>query len=252
MVDLLLQRKTCYDPDLASRVNAERIVERVTPVVPASRVTSDDLQWYEGIVVEQMSLLVADGRVPLSFADILRKRLDSLGTAEEKEWWDREIHSGDAAFYHPDGRMVIVYDSEIMRGINLNSRLENGVLVIDEYIFNQLRGVAFTREEFRKYAMSKMLSKDEFLANPFWRILARDDGLLEEYADAALMRVTEYRYGIIRGVYENYGEVPRGRLLGIGNTDSNVSAPDWAIQYLIDANPINHLVGMTLKAHKNT
>ena len=59
---------------------------------------------YKGINREQMPLLRADGRVPLSVAGLMRRRLEVLESKVAPEvccdaWWNNYFDTGDAAAF---------------------------------------------------------------------------------------------------------------------------------------------------------
>ena len=132
---------------------------------------------------EQMPKLIADGRVPMSVAGLMQRRLDVRNSDADVKtsYLDNYFDSGDAVLYHPDGRVKIVLDSQTLRDVTPNSELRNGALVLTEDAYNVLQG-----EEFKKGKLGKVnerLSREQAKAHPVWKILARDQALLNDYVD---------------------------------------------------------------------
>ncbi|MBI2630392.1 hypothetical protein HYW76_04795 [Candidatus Pacearchaeota archaeon] len=159
--------------------------------------TQEAYREFYGRNTEQMPKLIADGRVPMSVAGLMQRRLDvktsdadvktsdadvKTSDADVKtSYIDNYFDSGDAVVYHPDGRVKIVLDSQTLRGITPNSELRNGALVLTEADYNGLQG-----EEFKKGKLGKVnqgLSRADIKAHPVWKVLGRDQALLNDYTD---------------------------------------------------------------------
>ena len=138
---------------------------------------------FYGSNVEQMPNLVADGRVPMNVAQLMQKRLDIRNTdAKVKSaWMDNYFDTGDAVVYHPDGRIKIVLDSQDLRNMNSDTPRNCGALIVIPKAYEALQG-----EEFKKGKLGKVngaMSRAEVKAHPVWKVLARDQGLLNDYTD---------------------------------------------------------------------
>ena len=145
--------------------------------------TREAYKEFYGRNVEQMPKLIADGRVPMSVAGLMQRRLDVRNSDADVKtsYLDNYFGTGDAVVYHPDGRVKIVLDSQTLRGITQNSELINGALVLTEDAYNVLQG-----EEFKKGKLGKVderLSREQAKAHPVWKVLARDQALLNDYVD---------------------------------------------------------------------
>jgi len=132
---------------------------------------------------EQMPKLIADGRVPMNVSQLMQRRLNTQNSDADvkSSYLDNWFDTGDAVVYHSDGRVKIVLDSQNLRDITPDSQLRNGALVLTEDIYNSLQG-----EEFKKGKLGKVnewLSKEAVKSHPVWKVLARDQGLLNDYAD---------------------------------------------------------------------
>lgn len=145
--------------------------------------TREAYREFYGRNTEQMPKLIADGRVPMNVAQLMQRRLDVRNSNSDikssylNNWFD----TGDAVVYHPDGRVKIVLDSEDLRNITPDSKLRSGALILTEDIYNNLQG-----EEFKKGKLGKInewLSREAVKFHPVWKVLARDQGLLNDYAD---------------------------------------------------------------------
>jgi len=100
-----------------------------------SQVITKSLQYqiFEGAPTQQMPLLIEQGLRSASISEIMQGRLE--GKLDLKYGY----HSGDAIAYSPDGNILIIQNSVLLRNINLNSRLENGALLISLRQYENLR-----------------------------------------------------------------------------------------------------------------
>lgn len=171
---------------------------------------------YFGPVVRQMPLLLEDRRTPLSIADILERRLDSI----RQDWKNNHFDSVDAIAYHPSGKYKIVHDAQVWdemapgytflqkilswvnkESLDKNPDIElhnNGFLNISEDFYKRLPGEELKFEQPR-YPCWYELTKDEALAHPVWQELARDTALLKEYADRTFKEMKK-KFGYERGM----------------------------------------------------
>ena len=158
---------------------------------------------FYGRNTEQMPLLIAEGRVPLSVAGLMQARLDIRNSCEEVKaaWMNNYFDTGDAVVYHPDGRLKVVLDSQHLRGLTPKSELRAGALVLANGKYESLQGQEFTREELREH-VGYWLNKKQAKAHPIWGALAGDQGLLDEYVDYIFAEVKERSgYDFAMGVY---------------------------------------------------
>jgi len=151
---------------------------------------------------EQMPKLIADGRIPMNVNILMQRRLDVRNTDQKvkSDWMDNYFDTGDAVVYHPNGRVKIVLDSQHLREINPKSALNNGALVLTEDIYNALQG-----EEFKKDKLGKTgspLSKTDVKAHLVWKVLARDQSLLNDYVDYIFAKGKQrFKYDNAMGIY---------------------------------------------------
>ena len=140
-------------------------------------------QEFYGRNVEQMPRLIADGRVPMNVSQLMQRQLDVRNSEADvkSSYLDNYFDTGDAVFYHPDGRVKIVLDSQTLREITPESPRNSGALVLTEDVYNSLQG-----EEFKSGKLGKTgvpLSRAGVKAHPVWKVLARDQRLLNDSVD---------------------------------------------------------------------
>ena len=138
---------------------------------------------YYGRNIDQMPNLIADGRVPMNVAQLMQRRLE-VGNFDDEvrnSYIDNYFDTGDAVVYHPDGRVKIDLDSQTLRDMTPERPRSNGALVLTSEFYDTLPG-----EEFMKGKLGKIndsLSREDVKAHPVWKVLARDQALLNDYTD---------------------------------------------------------------------
>ncbi|MEM3074627.1 MAG: hypothetical protein QW727_01650 [Candidatus Pacearchaeota archaeon] len=145
--------------------------------------TREPYREFYGKNVWQMPELIADGRVPMSVAGLMQRRLDVRNSDADvkSSYMDNYFDTGDAVLYHPDGRVKIVLDSQTLREMTPDTQRVGGALLLGEDVYDALQG-----EEFKKGKLGKVderLTKEQAKAHPVWKVLARDQALLDDYAD---------------------------------------------------------------------
>jgi len=152
---------------------------------------------------EQMPLLIADGRIPLSLAGLMRRRLEVLEEgipyAVRNAWWDNSFSTGDLFAGHPDGRFKIVLDSPLIRYLNPKTPLYRGAIRLGKtaeeaaLFYEGLQGKEFSRKDLEE-RLNRFLKRDEIKANQVLLELARgDQSLLNDYTDA-IFDLLEQKY----------------------------------------------------------
>ena len=167
---------------------------------------------------EQMPKLIADGRVPMNVSQLMQRRLDVRNASEDVKtaWMDYYFDTGDGVVYHPNGRIKIVLDSQHLREINSQSKLNKGALVLTEEDYNALQGQEFEGDKIGKTGTE--LSKADVKAHPVWKVLARDQNLLNYYADYI------FAEGRQRFKYDN--------AMGIFTSSAGVDSPEMRAWYV--------------------
>lgn len=163
--------------------------------------TPDDLRGtvYDGSVIynnsypiaEQMSSLIATGRVPISVAGLMDKRLHSK---RRSYWGSNPFCTGDGVAYHPDGKFKIVLDAQPLREMTADSQLEHRALVLADGVYESLEGQEFNTRDFESEGIID-LTLDEVMAHPVWQVLARDSDRLEAYVETVFGGMREGRHG---------------------------------------------------------
>ncbi|MCD4666539.1 hypothetical protein K8R47_01890 [archaeon] len=208
---------------------------------------------FYGANPEQMNLLIKEGRVPISTADLMRIRLEVLtGGSEDvrSAWHDNYFDTGDAIVYHPNGNAKIVLDSKLARELNLDSEIRNGALILPDGMYEQLEGTEFNRDELEKYVAEESLTLDQVNQNPIWQALARDKSLLNKYADM-VFKETKDRFGYDKnmGLYvSSKPEEPNMRLWYVGRLGCRSGAGGNSSL----GSDIGRLVGVAPEAHSST
>jgi len=138
---------------------------------------------FYGRDTEQMPKLIADGRVPMNVAQLMQRRLDvrNSDTDVKNSYLDNWFETGDAVIYHPDGRVKIVLDSQPLRDMTPDTPRRGGALIIGEDVYKTFEGEEFKKGKLGK--INKWLSRGAVKSHPVWKVLARDQGLLNDYAD---------------------------------------------------------------------
>lgn len=149
---------------------------------------------FYGNIQRQMPKLIKEGRKPISVAELMQLRiddaLDALNHSEDPTtfsscWWSNDVSTGDAIFYHPSGLVKVALDSDIIKNLNPEIKVWHGSLIISEDEYYGMPGTEFTKEQQLEYSMRIIYKKEEATNNPFWQVLARNQKLLETYADTA-------------------------------------------------------------------
>jgi hypothetical protein len=176
---------------------------------------------------EQMHLLIADGRIPISVAGLMKRRLEVLDSGDSElisAWWDNYVDTGNGILYHPDGEVKIVSNAQPFLDMNSESKLSNGALVLGNdrdssiEVYNSIKGAEFKRSDLGK--TGNVLTKDEVKNHPIWQELAGDKNLLSDYADVAFKLGKEkFNYDNMMGVY-------------ISSPQKNVVGRLWLVYFL--------------------
>ena len=157
---------------------------------------------FYGRIIDQIPLLLASGRVPLSTKQLMERRIEVRdadfgkqykGTAHEASIqavrdsiWTNYFDTGDGVLYHPDGKIKVVVNAPFLRSLNPESKLSNGALVLSDELYAQTTDAPeFTREQVEKERFATV-----------WLALAQDDTeLLKEYRKAVAEELkTRYNY----------------------------------------------------------
>jgi len=209
-------------------------------------------QEFSGKNIEQMPKLIADSRVPMSVSGLMQRRLDVRNSDDKVKsaWMDNYFDTGDAVVYHPDGRVKIVLDSEGLRNMTPNTPRNSGALIITPEAYDALQG-----EEFEKGKIGKTgdwMSRKDVKSHLVWKVLARDQALLNDYAD--------YIFGEYQARFAKNTPLEDVRAMGIFPGFVNGNTPEmraWCVYGLEDGsgaggehdlNLVGRLVGIAPEA----
>ncbi|MBI4918531.1 hypothetical protein HY837_01265 [archaeon] len=128
--------------------------------------------------VSVMPVLLGEG-FPADFSDLLLMRLCFNDFLLINDYLD----SGTGLACHPDGSFKVVHDCELLRNINSRTKLVDGVLLLEESVYDSFEGVIFSKNV-RKEHTGILLTENEAKNNPVWFELAgRDQNLLGAYVE---------------------------------------------------------------------
>lgn len=180
---------------------------------------------FQGCYNQEMGTLRARGYIPLSVADVMQKRLeiaallDTDGTHLDSDWFSSYFHTGDGVASAGD-KLKIVLQSRHLFNITPKTSLDKeGALVITSKAYTALEGVELNRRQLEKAGINYLLSKKQAKQHPFWRALAGDQHLLNEYADLIFSLLKERT---AMGVHITDGQDPSMRALCL-----NWVGDDW-------------------------
>ena len=186
-------------------------------------------QEFYGPNTAQMPLLIKSGRVPMSAAGLMDRRLEVRDAKYSPEvraaWHDNYFETGDGILYHPDGKIKVVPDAQVMRGINSQSKLSDGALVLPAGAYEAAQGAEFTKEDLKRI-IKDSLTRDEAKSNPVWRALARNQDRLNAYVDFVFDETKKrFEYNQNMGLYVGSAQKePTGRLLNLWRLGSRSDA----------------------------
>lgn len=179
----------------------------------------NDLKEFLGNSNQKIPELISEGFLPMTVAQVMKQRLESsVFNHEYKGGASVFLNTADAIAYNPDGTGKMVMNSQIVRDINLQSKLKKGALDISD-IYDSLAGEKLSKDDFAKFT-NKILTQEEVLNNKIWNILAGEDkNLLNEYTRRAFSYsrprfATEKRMGIFTSKLQR---IPTLRLWSIND-----------------------------------
>jgi len=171
---------------------------------------------FYGSNLREMPKLLAEGRVPMSVADVMKERLE-LRHSDDAElrsnWMNNYFDSGDGALYLPDGKLVVAYDSKAIREMTPESKLVPGTRALDlsGVSLRGIKGSRFTERDLGKMIIRQRLTLDQAKDHPIWQALARGDkNLSDAYAE---MIFKDHGYDEAMGIWldSSKSDVPNMR-----------------------------------------
>ncbi len=156
-------------------------------------------QTFQGRYVDAMPALTAEGRIPMSISELMKRRLQVLQSENEElvsAWWVNYFDSPDGVAYKGD-EVKVVLNAQPLLDITPEAKLSQGALVLTEAQYSKLKGPTFSRKEMEKAGVNAWQTKSQVLKHPVWQAVAGSE-LLEQYADAHFKR---YDAETAMGVY---------------------------------------------------
>ncbi|MBI3050958.1 hypothetical protein HYY74_00695 [Candidatus Woesearchaeota archaeon] len=214
-----------------------------------------DYKDFYGSNAEQMPLLIAGGRSPLSAAGLMRERLAVLASGVPDEvklaWWDNYIDTGDGAVRHSDGRLKIVPDAQYLRQLTQETALVDGAVPFSDDVYRGLEGMELSPQHVAHH-FNRPLGKSEAKKSLGWLALARGDkSLLAEIVDYTFAQAKE-RFGYdgkMMGIYHSAvpSEGAAGRLWFVVGLVDSISSGRAVGNYHLGSGD-GRLVGVALEA----
>ncbi len=197
-----------------------------------------DYRVFEGAYNRQMPLLVEFGFQPLTAKDVMEHRIEAIqsNVKDEIDFWLEKYWDTVTGLAHFNGQLIVDPNSELLLGINPESRLVRGSLPLTQEQYARL-----SREheviERAKVISDRRLTKEQAKEHPIWLELAQGDkALLREYADLVFAKAKE-----VYGHDENMGTF-------LPDDQENPALRSWYLRDLdirSNANARNDLDGNT-------
>ena len=202
----------------------------------ASERGKDKYQPFPGKVIEQMPILLADGREPVSTAHTADRRLYADEEVRPK-WRNNYVFTGDAPVYNGEGEVKLVLDSQDLREVNPQSSLypNTGALVLSPSRWKALRGkkvMPLSQKDLQELN-GKGYTRQTAKQSDVWRFILRSKKRQNDYADLVadatqsddIMRVyfdlEQYNLPVLRPlVLLGFGD----RSFAVGNDILNVGS----------------------------
>ena len=177
---------------------------------------------------EQMHLLIAEDRMPISVSGLESRKFEVLkfynyfSENVRNSWLNYYFDTGDGIALHPNGKVKIVPDALQLRQMNEQSPLRNGALILTEQEWKDLEGLELTRKEADKY-FKNSFTEAKVNENPVHLALARDKNILKEYSHEAFAFMKQkFNYNEGLGLYkrDSAESVPTMRLWMVRRLES--------------------------------
>ena len=146
-------------------------------------------QTFQGGYVDTMPALTAEGGIPMSISELMKRRLQVLQLENKglvNAWWQNCFNSPDGVAYKGD-EVKVVLNAQPLLDITPKAKLSQGALVLTEAQYSKLKGPTFSRKEIEKAGVTGSMTKSKVLKNPVWQAVASSE-LLKQYAYAHFKR----------------------------------------------------------------
>ena len=156
---------------------------------------TQDYKLFYGKYLEQMPKLLIEGRIPLSFKDVMQRRLEAANSQYPnliEAWLDNYFDTGDACVIDSRGNLKVVHDSNHLRELNSKTKLTNGAIVLSNADYSKLGGEEFSPKTIKEYGVLEPLTEKQVNEHPVWKALARgDEVLLKAYSQMIFAKAKE-------------------------------------------------------------
>ncbi len=180
------KKRVRYDEGLVDVVNAkyaEQVVIAEESALSREKdfVVTSGFEVFEGKPYVELMPKIVDKELILGMNGIMKRRVS--GSDEDKTYFrNNYFDTVDDCACASDGRFKIVYDCEILKGVNPKSVLVNGALILEDGVYELLRGIEFSSGD-RKHT-NRALTETKAKKDPFWLAFARNDQeLLDQYVE---------------------------------------------------------------------
>lgn len=149
---------------------------------------------------QQMSLLVKSGKKPFTIEQALRFRLSQDSLA----WSDKPIATGSAIVSLPRSDLFkIALDTDFFLGLDDQTRLVNGAMVISKEAYDKIDSPEFSRKKLSN-RFNTPLTRREIGMHPVWSYVVKDRKLLREARKYLFGTSLERAMGVNPGQSEEY------------------------------------------------
>ena len=167
---------------------------------------TQDYKLFYGKYLEQMPKLLIEGRIPLSFKDVMQRRLEAANSQYPnliEAWLDNYFDTGDACVIDSRGNLKVVHDSKHLRGLTPKTELKDGALYLPSGEYDRLDCEEFSPATLKKHGVEDSLIEKQVNEHPVWKALARgDEALLKAYSQMIFAKVKEkFHYDKNMGIY---------------------------------------------------
>ena len=184
---------------------------------------------FYGRPTREMPKLITTKRVPVSFAGVMRRRLEVAAPdfkylAVRDDWENNYFGTGDGAAMSHYGSAKFVPDAVYLWGVNEATMLAHGTVPFSDEEFGKLEGELFSADIVERF-FNRPLSRSEVLVHPGWLAAARDDlGLLQDYTTLVFSGKTDFYRSMgfyVAGAPDSGAE---GRLWSVSRLSSSIGS----------------------------
>ena len=141
---------------------------------------------FPGKAVEQIPLLVAEGRNIIAVYHVMDRRISpKLPEQTRNDWKNKYVHTIDSLHRFKDGSAKIVLDDPCVVALNEKTVLDLGAAVLSGEAYESLTGknVLYLAPEKVRNLHGKVYTEESVKDSELWNFVARDNKRLSDYAD---------------------------------------------------------------------